>query len=132
MLAIFCYGTLEFAEVMQAVTGRSFAGVPATLHGYARYLIKNADYPAVIAEAGAVTGGTLYDDIDADTLRRLDRYEDAIYVRREVIVRTSDGESVMAESYVVPPQRRWALSSKLWDKDQFARRHLKRFLANLK
>jgi hypothetical protein len=33
---LFCYGSLEFAEVMRAVTGRDFAVEPAALDGFAR------------------------------------------------------------------------------------------------
>ena len=131
VIAVFCYGTLEFAEVMAAVTGRCFSGSPATLHGYARYRVKDAAYPAIIAEAGARTPGTLYRSIDPQSLRRMDRYEDSLYVRRAVIVQTLDGFSVSANTYLVPPHRHWALSSKRWDAGQFARHDLKYYLTRL-
>jgi gamma-glutamylcyclotransferase (GGCT)/AIG2-like uncharacterized protein YtfP len=56
--AIFCYGTLQFPEVMEKVTGRQFPGTEAVLDNFARYRIKNAVYPGVIAEDGATTEGT--------------------------------------------------------------------------
>jgi gamma-glutamylcyclotransferase (GGCT)/AIG2-like uncharacterized protein YtfP len=130
--AIFCYGTLEFSEILEAVTGRRFARTGAVLEGYARYRIKGAVYPGVIGESGARTPGTLYTDVDRDALRRLDRYEDGIYVRCRVPVRTSDGGTVDAEVYVIPEHRRWALSARPWAREEFGRRHLARYLARLK
>lgn len=130
--AVFCYGTLEFPEIMEAVTGRRFPRTGAVLEGYACYLIKGAVYPGVIGESGACTPGTLYADVDPDALRRLDRYEDGIYARRRVPVRTSHGDTVVAEVYVIPEHRRWALSARRWVREEFGRRHLARYLARLK
>jgi len=129
MIALFCYGTLEFPEVLALVTGRHFPAVAASLDGYARYRVKNALYPAIVSEKGSRTDGTLYCDLDPASIRRLDRYEDAIYVRRSVNVRTVDGAIRPAQTYIVPEQRRWILSARRWDKMQFARHHLRRYLA---
>ena len=131
MPLVFCYGTLAFPEIMTTVTGRHFPAVAATLGGYARYCVKNAIYPAIVVEAGAQTEGTLYCDIDPVSLRRLDRYEDSIYVRRTVNVRTVDGAIRAAQTYIVPAQRRWILSARPWDKMHFARHHLKAYLAQI-
>ena len=131
-IAIFCYGTLEFPEIMQAVTGRRFPSVEARLDGYGRYLIKDAVYPGVIAEPQSGTEGMLYKDIDPDSLRRLDRYEDWLYARHTLSVRTVQDESVITEVYVIPEHKRWALSTKPWDKEKFARYHLRRYLERLK
>jgi len=131
MIALFCYGTLEFPEVLASVTGRHFPTMAASLDGYARYRVKNALYPAIVQEKGAQTDGTLYGDVDPASMRRLDRYEDSIYVRRIVNVRTIDGAIRAAQTYIVPEQRRWILSIRPWDKMQFARHHLKSYLARL-
>ncbi len=69
--ALFCYGTLEYPEVMTAVTRRSFPRVRGVLEGYARFLIKGAVYPGVIAAACETTDGTLYTGVDARSLRLL-------------------------------------------------------------
>ena len=128
---VFCYGTLEFPAIMEAVAGRRFARIGAVLEGYACFVIKGAVYPGVVAEQGARTSGTLYTDVDPASLRRLDRYEDRTYVRRRAPVCTSSGETIEAEVYVVPTHRRWRLSAKPWIREEFARRHLMRYLARL-
>ena len=132
MFAVFCYGTLEFPQVMEAVTGRRFPSISATLEGYARFLIKNAVYPGIIPATGERIDGTLYRNVDPRSMRRLDRYEDSLYVRRAVTVYTCDGQVTEAQTYVIPRQQRRALSSKLWDRNQFSRHHLKSYLARLR
>lgn len=130
-IAVFCYGTLAFPEIMGTVTGRRFPSVEARLDGYGRYLIKNAVYPGIIAEPRSHTTGMLYKDIDPESLRRLDRYEDRLYVRRTLAVRTAHDEAVSAEVYVIPEHKRWALSFKPWGEEKFARYYLRRYLERL-
>ena len=130
--AIFCYGTLQFPEVMERVTGRRFQGTRAMLDNFARYRIKNAVYPGVIAEHGAATEGILYFDVDAESMHYLDIFEGTPYFRRQLPVRASDGETVMAEVYVVDDQQRQTLTQERWDKQEFARLHLQTYLARIK
>lgn len=117
---------------MQVVTGRRFPSVEARLDGFGRYLIKDAVYPGIIAEPQSHTAGVLYRDVDPESLRRLDRYEDRLYVRRTLPVWTAQDEAVSAEVYVIPEHKRWALSFKPWNKERFAHYHLRRYLERLK
>ena len=117
---------------METVTGRRFPSVEARLDGYGRYVIKDAVYPGVIAEPQSRTMGTLYKGVDPASLRRLDRYEDRLYVRRTLTVRTAQDETVSAAVYVIPEHKRWALSTKPWGKAKFARHHLRRYSERLK
>lgn len=117
---------------MQAVTGRRFPSIEARLDGYGRYLIKHAVYPGIIAEPRSHTAGVLYKDINPNSLRRLDRYEDRLYVRRTLAVTIAQDEIVSAQVYLIPEHKRWALSFKPWEKEQFARYHLRRYLEQLK
>ena len=50
--SVFTYGTLEFPDVMEAVTGRSFKSVEAMAEGYARYLLKERMYPGMTPVSG--------------------------------------------------------------------------------
>ena len=45
---LFAYGTLEIPAVMRAVVGIEPPSVEATLHGYARFLVKGATFPGII------------------------------------------------------------------------------------
>jgi len=129
---LFCYGSLEFAEVMRAVTGRDFAGEPATLDGFARYRVRGADYPGLVPEPGARTEGTLFAGLDAEALATLDRFEGALYERGTSDVRKRDGGSAAAQVYVVRESQRHVLSSAPWDKEAFAHDRLAAFLRRLR
>lgn len=131
-MKLFCYGSLEFAEVMREVTGRSFAAEPATLDGFARYRVRDADYPGLLPEPGARTDGTLYRALDAASLAALDRFEGGLYERRTLDVRTRDGASAAAQVYVVREAHRRALSREPWDKQTFARESLPGFVRRLR
>ena len=130
--ALFCYGTLQFPEVMERVTGRRFESTPAVLAEFARYRIENAVYPGVIAENGAATEGVLYFDVDSDSLHHLDVFEGAPYVRRQLPVCAANGETVMAEVYVIDGQKRTVLTQEPWDKQEFSRFNLQTYLARIK
>jgi gamma-glutamylcyclotransferase (GGCT)/AIG2-like uncharacterized protein YtfP len=132
-LLLFCYGSLEFAEVMRAVTARSFAGEPAALDGFARYRVRDADYPGLVPEPGARTEGTLYRELDPDSLAALDRFEGALYARHTLDVeRLRDGSRAAAQVYVVRDAERHTLSREPWDKAAFARDGLAAFLSRLR
>jgi gamma-glutamylcyclotransferase (GGCT)/AIG2-like uncharacterized protein YtfP len=129
---LFCYGSLEFPEVMREVTGRSFASEPATLEGFARYRVRDAEYPGLVPEPGARTEGTLFRALDAEALAALDRFEGALYERRRLEVRRRDGSSAAAQVYVVRDEHRHALSSEPWDAQAFAREGLAPFLRRIR
>ncbi|MEX2206755.1 MAG: gamma-glutamylcyclotransferase family protein [Myxococcota bacterium] len=131
-MLLFCYGSLEFDEVMREVTGRSFAAEPATLEGFARYRVREADYPGLLPEPGAHTDGTLYRALDAASLAELDRFEGALYERRMLDVRTPDGGRASAQVYVVREAHRHTLSREPWDKQAFARESLSGFVRRLR
>ena len=90
-MLLFCYGSLEFAEVMREITGRSFAGEPATLDGFARYRVRDTDYPGLVPESDAQTVGTLFRALDAVAIAALDRFEGALYERKTLDVRLRGG-----------------------------------------
>ena len=65
---VFAYGTLRQPLLRWLVVGRGVATIEATLPGF-RQQGRN-----VVAQAGALTRGEMF-TVDADELRRLDRYE---------------------------------------------------------
>lgn len=127
---VFTYGSLMLASVMEAVTGCRFAAREALLRGYARFRVKGASYPGVVASVAATTDGVLYLDVEAASIARLDAFEGAFYQRTRVEVETVAGERLPAEVYVVPPRHCDHLSSEAWRLDDFRRAHLAAFLAS--
>ena len=126
-MTLFCYGSLEFAEVMRAVTGRSFAHERARLDGWERRRLRGRSYPGLRERTGASTPGTVWHGIDARCAARLDAFEGALYERRGVMVRTSAGLAV-ADVYVTRPEHLDELSGEPWDRLRFARETLPGFV----
>jgi gamma-glutamylcyclotransferase (GGCT)/AIG2-like uncharacterized protein YtfP len=125
---VFTYGTLEIPEVIEAVTGRSFAATPARLKHYARFLLADATYPGIVHDSGSEVEGVLYWDIDRDSLVLLDRFEADFYRRETVRVVSNSHAAIAACAYVVPPTQRGLLSNRPWDRDHFIEHHLADFL----
>jgi gamma-glutamylcyclotransferase (GGCT)/AIG2-like uncharacterized protein YtfP len=126
---VFTYGTLMFPEVWQAVAGRPSASINGQVSGFAIYRVRDAVFPGIVATTSGVVQGVVYLDVDDETVRRLDRFEDDFYERQPVTVDCDDGTRRQAEAYVVPDQRRGVLTDEIWSPDGFAARgDLERFL----
>lgn len=114
---LFVYGSLLFEEVFQAVTGVSPPHTPAVLEGFARYRVRDATYPAIVPEAGARTEGAVYEELDAEAMRALDRFEGDMYTREHVEVRRADGTTATVETYVFVASLRHLLTPEPWHPD---------------
>ena len=114
---LFCYGTLEFAEIVRALIGTVPPSRQAILSGYARYRIKGKHYPGITAQFDANVAGTLYNKIAPSQLQKLDRYEGAEYRRCRVNV-SVDGVTVTAWTYVVRQRYPSMVSAHPWQKEQ--------------
>jgi len=126
---VFCYGTLEWPQVMQAVTGRRFRSARALLPGYARFLLRDEVYPAVIERAGAETDGCVWFGVDARALALLDAFEgEGLRYQRRALDVQSEAGALRAWTYVLHPDERGRLSDRVWDRDVFAAQHLAHFL----
>jgi gamma-glutamylcyclotransferase (GGCT)/AIG2-like uncharacterized protein YtfP len=130
--AVFCYGTLEFPPVLEAVAGRRFPGRSAVLSGYRRLGVKGEVFPGIVAESGGEVTGTLYAGLTRAHLHRLDTYENAFYRRRLLRVRDAAGRTRTAWAYVVLRMYRHRLGAEDWDPNRFARRHFARYLRQLR
>lgn len=125
---LFTYGTLEFPEVMETLTGRVFPSTPAVIENHGRYCLKNRSYPGLRHRAGETTAGTLYRGIDERSLRILDWFEDACYLREILWVTISDGSAQRAAVYLIPPSRYTLLSDRPWELERFRRETLKSYM----
>jgi catechol 2,3-dioxygenase-like lactoylglutathione lyase family enzyme/gamma-glutamylcyclotransferase (GGCT)/AIG2-like uncharacterized protein YtfP len=112
------------------ITGRRFPSEPATLEGFARSMLRGADYPGIAPHAGARTPGTLYRGVDREALAALDRFEGDLYQRCELTVTTSSGKC-SALAWVLRAEQRQLLTGEPWDPDRFAARHLQGWLARV-
>ena len=124
---LFAYGTLMLPQVMAAVAGGVYRGVPALLPDHARYGLRGETYPGLVPEARRATDGILYRDVDAQALQRLDAFEGDWYVRTPVAALV-DGEAVAAVTYVLVEAQRHRLHRRRWSLARFEARHLAGFL----
>jgi gamma-glutamylcyclotransferase (GGCT)/AIG2-like uncharacterized protein YtfP len=127
--SVFTYGTLEVPDVMEAVTGRVFDSAEAITDGYARYLLKGRIYPGMTPVSGQATSGRVYFNVSRGTLERLDEFEDDIYVRQWIPVRTDEGHGFNAYAYIIEPKDRAVLSMNPWIREKFVKDHLATYLA---
>jgi gamma-glutamylcyclotransferase (GGCT)/AIG2-like uncharacterized protein YtfP len=127
---IFTYGSLMFPSVMTAVTGREFSSRNARVKNHARFKVTGESYPGLTPLEGAVTEGVLYLDVDAFSVKRLDDFEEELYERAGISADALDGESLMAQTYLIKPQYRDRLSSEPWDPEHFEKADLIDFMAS--
>lgn len=116
---VFVYGTLLIPDIMREVTGRQYAGTPATLRDYRRYRLRNRSYPGLLYEPGAGVEGMLF-EVGPVALAALDRYEDPCYERHTLTVEAGAGTR-QAYVYVIPDSRRHLIEPKDWDLDFWRR-----------
>jgi gamma-glutamylcyclotransferase (GGCT)/AIG2-like uncharacterized protein YtfP len=128
MNRLFCYGTLQVPQIIRAVTGRIYQGMTATLHGYAIYRVKNAEYPGIIRIADRETEGIVYDNLSAKDLNVLDLFEGDFYRRQLLDVRLSGGSNSKAWVYVVADNHKDILSDESWCLENFMDNGLESFM----
>jgi gamma-glutamylcyclotransferase (GGCT)/AIG2-like uncharacterized protein YtfP len=115
MDTLFAYGTLQHPDVMKHVLGRLPETAPARLSGYARYRMRDYDFPGIVPENDSSIDGTLFMNITPAEWERLDEYEADFYVRTAVYAHSLHGESCRAFAYVVPPHNTPLLTDESWD-----------------
>lgn len=107
-----------FPEVWQAVIGRMFATVEGTAAGFAVFRVRDAVFPGIVEATDGSVRGVVYLDVDADSIERLDKFEDDFYGRRSIWV-DCDGQRIAADAYVVPEVNGGVLTDEPWDRDSF-------------
>ncbi len=126
MHKLFVYGTLQFPEILQKITGKLFVAKPASLNDFKRYKVKNAEYPAIVPKPGAITHGFILENVDEASLKAIDFFEGYSYKKIEVTVLVST-KKVTAYTYVWNSGEN-SLSEKDWDKKDFEKNYLKYYI----
>jgi gamma-glutamylcyclotransferase (GGCT)/AIG2-like uncharacterized protein YtfP len=126
---LFAYGTLRAPEVMRAVAGRGFEHREASLPAHAAYRVLAEDFPGLVPERRGRAAGTLWWGLDERALRRLDRFEGELYVRKRVRVDTDSGRC-MAWVYLLRPLYHGRLSAQPWDYGRFRKDAMVRYLGS--
>lgn len=127
-MRLFSYGTLQFPEVLSAVTGCHLEGDRAVLDDYACYLVNGRVYPGIIPERGESVAGLVYTGIGEAHLRKLDRFEGECYERVRVCVTDPEGNPLQAWTYVIRDSMRGQLTRTPWNREDFEVKHLSAFL----
>ncbi len=112
---------------MQSVSGRNFNPVAATLTGYQCLKFKGKTYPGIIKNGACSITGMLYNELDKQTLEKLDHFESILYERCLLDVQVG-GKFERAFVYIVKDGYRNLLSKEEWDVEEFKRKYLKLYL----
>ncbi len=124
---LFSYGTLMWPEVLEAVIGRRLEGVAASLSGYVRLRVRGEHYPAVVPSARDEVEGVLYQNLNTDDFRHLDRFEGREYDR--TVVRIGD---VDAQVYVLAGPWYHLAEQRPWYAEEMRPEHLAAFCREYK
>jgi gamma-glutamylcyclotransferase (GGCT)/AIG2-like uncharacterized protein YtfP len=127
-MRLFSYGTLQFPEVLCAVTGCHLEGDKAVLDDYACYRVKDKEYPGIIPEHGASVEGLVYTGLGEAHFRKLDHFEGELYERERVCVTDMEGHPLQAWTYVIRAAMRERLTRTPWNRKDFEADHLPAFL----
>jgi Gamma-glutamyl cyclotransferase, AIG2-like len=109
---LFSYGTLQLESVQLSTFGRTLAGTPDELPGFAQSMMR-IDDPEVVATSGKTfatfTGrnadgipGTVF-EVTAEELQNADKYEVAAYKRVAVVLCSGARAWVYVDARYAPP-----------------------------
>ncbi|RMJ08391.1 hypothetical protein CDV36_011984 [Fusarium kuroshium] len=130
---LFVYGTLRALPLLAwALTGDAsntntvaHLARPAKVHSYARYALKNRDYPAVVKhtdETSTVDGYLLMVQTTSQR-KKLDDFEGETYKVTAVAVELEDGSIIDADMYVWDGDME-DVSTEPWELDTFVKERL--------
>lgn len=115
---LFCYGTLQFVDVLKALLGRIPQRTPASVPGYRAAALEGRVYPGLVIHAfGGKASGVVLTDLSNEEWRILDAFEDEQYDLREVALSTG----ARGWAYIWPGGE---VRAEDWDADEFQARHL--------
>ena len=121
MTNIFVYGTLQNAEVVKALTGKSFKQIPYALNNYKVLLVKGEHFPGMIKSRGSSTEGYILYDVDRKALESIDKWEGINYTSITIKISLS-GNEIEFMTYI------WADESKLegnWSNEIYRTTHMR-------
>lgn len=126
---LFFFGTLMDDDVRTIVCGAELAVRPATLRGWRRPHVAGRHYPMLVAQPGARLDGVVAEDVDDESVRRLQIYEGWEYELRPFRLETATGP-LAAHVFTCPPDIAWAEPE--WRLDRWRLRHKRAFLPELR
>lgn len=129
--AIFVYGSLQFQDVIEAVSGRRFPAEDAVLHGYRRRRIQNHSFPGIRPDSAEKTQGQILRDVLEADLQVLDAFEGDLYERKTVSVRIGSDRlqtDTEAFAYVIRDEFADWMSAESWDLGWFQKNELRSFI----
>ena len=129
-MRLFSYGTLQYPEILSAVTGCHLEGDKSVLDDYACYLVEGKPYPGITPEHAASVEGVVYTGIGEAHFKKLDRFEGELYERIRVCVTDMEGNPLQAWTYAIRDSMRDRLTRTPWNKEDFEVEHLPAFLEN--
>ncbi len=97
---LFVYGSLLDGALRYRITGKQFPTSPAYLDGFKKFM-SQLGYPYIASSRGSRVDGLLVRNVDADSLKRIDAYEDEgrLYFRKQVVA-ICGAEEIACEVYV--------------------------------
>jgi hypothetical protein len=128
---VFCYGSMMFREVWDAVVGKEYLHIPAVLSGFSRRKVSGQPYPCVIESAADnMVYGKLYLDVECRDVRLIDTYEGDSYKRIIEQCRTIEGSTINAYVYVFREEWRHLVENSPWDPAEFSTVTLQDFISD--
>jgi len=125
---LFVYGTLMVSSIFVRMAGQNFPKQSGILMDYARFRVKKAVYPAIIAQPGDHTDGIIHFNVNPLALQRIDAFEGDMYQRSRVFVQTSDNSRIIAHAYILRPEYRDWLTDERWRLETFQKQHQQAFI----
>ncbi|EGX60606.1 MULTISPECIES: gamma-glutamylcyclotransferase family protein [Streptomyces] len=119
---LFCYGTLRFGTVLEALLGRIPARVPASLSGWRAAALEGRVYPGLVSAPDVAADGMVLTDLRSREWKILDAFEDDRYELQALTL--SSGTRGWA--YVWPHGE---VRPENWDAVEFEALHLPEYAA---
>lgn len=125
---LFVYGVLQYDELLQLLTGKTFQKAPATLLNHQRLTLHMdgwSDLGVVIANPGYEVAGSILLEVDDESLAILDEFEEAdagLYMRKLAIIRIENGQEAQVSVYAGTVKAKQHLDGE-WDEETFIKTH---------
>ena len=128
MKNVFVYGSLMFDDVWNRIVQHRYEKHAAVLSGYERLSVKGEDYPGLVKSFDSSVEGVVYNDVTAQDIHRLDKFEGKYYKKIPVTVTCETGQLLNADVYLFNRRNRRLLSNIPWDPVAFQAHHLRQFI----
>ena len=117
---LFAYGSLTFERIWLEVTGEKNIYTTAFIANVARKKLINKPYPGGIKKIGLQPlKGTLYFDLTAQQIQRLDDFEGELYLREQHEVTLENGTTEYAHIYLIKNIYHSLVSDEDWELADF-------------